>query len=341
MKKYLFTIIMICSGLPFTRSFAQTNTFPSSGNAGIGTTSPSYLLSLGTTAKGFSEYNSGGAMDAVKIVANNGGANLGTQNLNANGFSGLEYIDYNGSLACFSGYNNGNQGEFRFNNIASGGYYTFKIAGVDRFYVANSGNIGISTSSPTEKFQIGSKFTFHDGGYKKISYNAWWDANNSQLKRIEAGPVAEFAFTNNGEIILATGPTGNANTTVDNYVNALIVKNDGKIGIGTLTPQAKLAVNGDIYSKKVKVTQSGWPDYVFHTSYRLRPLSEVEQYIKLYHHLPEVPSAAEVEKDGIDLGDSQATLLKKIEELTLYIISLNKEMESLKKDLKKIKADQN
>jgi hypothetical protein len=115
----------------------------------------------------------------------------------------------------------------------------------------------------------------------------------------------------------------------------------GNVGIGTVNPQAKLAVNGDIYAKKVKVTQSGWPDYVFQTNYRLRPLSETEQYIQQYHHLPGISSATEVEKNGLDLGGNQAGLLLKIEELTLYIINLNKEVEALKKQIGQPKPAQN
>ena len=125
---------------------------------------------------------------------------------------------------------------------------------------------------------------------------------------------------------------GEGNATV------LWLASTGNIGIGTTSASEKLTVNGNILSKKVKVTQTGWPDYVFHTTYRLRPLVEVEQYIQLHHHLPEVPSSAEVEKDGLDLGDNQAELLKKIEELTLYIISLNKEVESLKKEIRQLQV---
>lgn len=111
----------------------------------------------------------------------------------------------------------------------------------------------------------------------------------------------------------------------------ILNKEGGNVGIGTTCPQAKLSVNGDIFTKKVRVTPTGWCDYVFQSDFRLRPLTEVEQYIQQYHHLPEVPSAAEVKKEGIDLGDNQATLLKKIEELTLYVIEQNKKIEELQK----------
>ena len=123
--------------------------------------------------------------------------------------------------------------------------------------------------------------------------------------------------------------------------NLLLANSGGNVGIGTSTPQAKLAVNGDIYAKKVKVTQTGWPDYVFQASYRLRPLSEVEQYINQHHHLPEITSAEEMEKNGLDLGENQAVVVMKIEELTLYIINLNKEVEALKKEIKQLKVIQN
>jgi len=108
------------------------------------------------------------------------------------------------------------------------------------------------------------------------------------------------------------------------------------IGSTTLPfSDAKLSVNGYTYSKKVKVTQTGWPDYVFHKDYFLRSLPEIENYIQQHQHLPGVPSAADVEKEGLDLGDNQVALLKKIEELTLYIISLNKEVEALKNEIRK------
>lgn len=121
-----------------------------------------------------------------------------------------------------------------------------------------------------------------------------------------------------------------------NYIGApfFIQNSNGNVGIGTITPQAKLAVNGDIFSKKVKVTQSGWPDYVFSTSYRLLTLKQVENFIKQHKHLPDVPSAKEVDDDGLNLGDNQAILLKKIEELTLYAIEQNKRIENLERMIK-------
>lgn len=118
----------------------------------------------------------------------------------------------------------------------------------------------------------------------------------------------------------------------------LVNSNTGFVSIGTSAnpaptdPQLKLAVNGNIYAKKLKITQQGWADYVFEPTYKLMPLSELEAYINKNKHLPEVPSAVEVETKGLDLGDNQTILLKKIEELTLYVIELKKEIETMKAD---------
>ncbi len=115
------------------------------------------------------------------------------------------------------------------------------------------------------------------------------------------------------------------------WTNLSLQPNGGKVGIGTTTPDEMLTVNGKIHAKEVLINTSILPDYVFNKDYPLMSLTEVKNYIDKNHHLPEVPSAAEVEKDGLKLGDMNLILLKKVEELTLYLIELKKENEALKK----------
>ena len=111
---------------------------------------------------------------------------------------------------------------------------------------------------------------------------------------------------------------------------------DGNVGIGTSTPQSALAVNGTITAKEVKVTQTGWADYVFKNDYKLRTLDTVESFIKEHKHLPDMPSAKEVEKNGIPVADMLVKQMQKIEELTLYMIELKKENTVLKNKIQEI-----
>ena len=116
--------------------------------------------------------------------------------------------------------------------------------------------------------------------------------------------------------------------------------NSGYVGIGTtVAPPAgvKLAVNGKVNCKEVEVTLTGWSDFVFKDGYNLKPLFEVEAFINENNHLPGVPSEAEVLKNGVNLGNMDAILLQKIEELTLYMIDLKKENDLLKAKVEKIK----
>ena len=93
----------------------------------------------------------------------------------------------------------------------------------------------------------------------------------------------------------------------------------GSVGIGTANPQNPLSVNGIIQAKAVLVN-TGWSDYVFAPGYQLLGLKETAAYIQENHHLPNIPSEAEVEEKGVSLGDMQAKLLAKIEEITLHMI---------------------
>ena len=122
-----------------------------------------------------------------------------------------------------------------------------------------------------------------------------------------------------------------------NSIKRMSIKGNGNVGIGTSNPDAKLAVNGTVHSKEVLVDLDGWPDYVFANDYHLQPLEKVEEFINQNNHLPEIPSEAEVLENGINLGEMDAKLLQKIEELTLYLIEQNKEIQSLKKELSTLK----
>ena len=98
-----------------------------------------------------------------------------------------------------------------------------------------------------------------------------------------------------------------------------------------------MAVNGKIKTKEVKVTLDDWSDFVFYEDYELPTLKEVESHIKEKGHLKDIPSAKEVEQNGFFLGEMDAKLLQKIEELTLYTIDQQKEITSQKKEIEELK----
>jgi hypothetical protein len=109
--------------------------------------------------------------------------------------------------------------------------------------------------------------------------------------------------------------------------NFVMTLNGGSVGIGTQNPDPlyKLSVNGKIRAMEIKV-ETGWADFVFTPGYRLRPLAEVEAHIKDHGHLPDVPSAQQVQAEGVDLGKANTLLLQKVEELTLYLIEQEKKV---------------
>jgi len=113
---------------------------------------------------------------------------------------------------------------------------------------------------------------------------------------------------------------------------ALYVKNDGHVGIGTTDPGIyQLAVEGTIAARKVKVTLTGFADYVFDENYKLMDFDTLDLFLKEFKHIPEIPTEKEVIARGLDLGDINTLLLKKLEEAYLYIIILDKRIKKLEK----------
>ncbi len=137
-----------------------------------------------------------------------------------------------------------------------------------------------------------------------------------------------------GLVLLAlTGPLRGQGGWTDGDGVVRLTNSTDIVSIGTtsLPYGYKPAVDGKIICEEVKVKDSGsWPDFVFLAGYDLMPLPDVERYIAEHQHLPGVPSAEEVAADGQSLGETQALLLQKIEELTLYVIEMDRENQVLK-----------
>jgi len=159
--------------------------------------------------------------------------------------------------------------------------------------------------------------------------------------------VAKSATTNDGSAVFK-GTTHfshfHYSTNEDTYIrggkdgsNIILsdVEAGGKVGIGVYPSTYKLEVNGTTRSKEV-IVETGWADYVFEEDYQLPKLSEVENFIKTNKHLPDVPSALEIQKNGAKLAQLTTIMMQKIEELTLYSIEQDKKIEKLQNDLVKL-----
>jgi hypothetical protein len=162
---------------------------------------------------------------------------------------------------------------------------------------------------------------------------------NSRTIMATSGAYAVQTFSYN------TTPIAPATTTITGGIFNFTT-GTGYVKIGAVTTPNpagyKLYVDQGILTEKVKIAVAGsanWADYVFAKDYKLMPLSEVEQFVKINKHLPNVLSAAEMVKEGNDLGKTDAKLLEKIEELTLYMIELKKSNDSVLKKVDRLEAD--
>ncbi|MFO7657402.1 MAG: CUB domain-containing protein [Bacteroidales bacterium] len=232
------------------------------------------------------------------------------------------------------------------------------------YYDYNNGNVGIGTATPSaylhvskslntsaevrgEKIDLTNSGSGHVYGMDLNVENTYGMGDAYGLKTVANNSYDGISY---GGYFNAENNVGNAYSvfaiTSSNYARAIYGKATGQssyagyfegngyfsgnVGIGTTNfGDGKLAVNGKILATEVEVKVFPWSDYVFTKDYKLRTIEEVADFISENGHLPEVPSAKEVEENGLKLGEMNAILLKKIEELTLYIIDLEKRFQEL------------
>jgi len=254
--------------------------------------------------------------------------------------------------------NNGNHG-LRFGSatdLNAGGWS-------EKMRITDQGFVGIGTSSPGAQFESKSpnplaatqgstaevaRFSTLTGNYSqlKIFFNRYtnqidqnhvdqgWQSASTRIQAFTDGSAQGYIdFNPQGATWGMAFGTGGA--------DIIRLLNNGNVLIGQTTQVNsgyKLDVNGNARMNKVVVNTTG-ADYVFDPSYHLRPLSAVGQYIAQYHHLPEVASADSMKKEGLDVGENQITLLKKIEELTLYILQQQQQIETQNKAMDDLRAE--
>ncbi len=315
MKKIFYSVIVFFS--ISTVLAAQTNTFPASGYAGIGTVSPATKLHLYFNSTTLSKDNF--------ITIDNRGSNTSYATQHILGgilFSGYRDVRNPANVAGIwairnpSAANGGNfssQGDLLFGTTDNPLNITTDAAlPSERMRITFDGKIGIGTNAPQTQLDVNGTFRLGIGGSSV--------GNAYAIGLTRTGSVQLYGNATSG---LLFGGDGTA-------VNMTILPTTGNVLIGKTTQTNStymLDVNGIIRSNQVVVNTTG-ADYVFDPLYSLSPLEKVEDFVKTYHHLPEIASAEEMQKNGVSLGDNQTLLLRKIEELTLYLIDQNKKQQT-------------
>ena len=205
----------------------------------------------------------------------------------------------------------------------------------DRLFISADGKVGINTSNPLQKLHILDGNILISRSYP----DELGSANGTIYFGDQVSPSEpygkwgiEYVSSEREGYGLNFWKPAVTGQNFGNYY--LFLADTGNVGIGTNNPQAKLAVNGEILAKSIRVNTSStyWPDYVFGEKYELMSLKELDAYVKANKHLPGMPSASEVERQGdVDLGEMNVILLEKVEELTRYIIDLQKQIDEMRK----------
>jgi hypothetical protein len=315
-------------------------------SVGIGTSTPSSYFHGGNN-KVLEIFNSSSTLNSQSHLILSSGSTL-----DGNSAGSISWLSKNSTgsqgMAYISSQLQGNGTTNAAGNLVFG---TSNGTGVSvKMMIDKSGSIGIGTglATPATRLHVIATGASTDGD-DIHSYNGDGMAiqANTGGRLTAQGAQLEFVIPANtdgsnpwgqGRIITVAGNTGNGNATGKMiigtrrnfnklgtgaqwyYGNDIVIDGNGYVGIGTATPREALSVNGKIRSQEVKVEVVNWPDYVFKPTYKLASLIEIKKYIDENQHLPDLPSALEIEKEGLSLGEMNKLLTKKVEELTLYLI---------------------
>lgn len=207
---------------------------------------------------------------------------------------------------------------YRYGWLATGNYLYSGYSG--------TGTANFEVNQHSDTYWSGLFYNDAGGGQGLRIKGGWPSSNSTALFQIEANSVNSSA--------------PGYPYDVENV--RMIVLANGNVGIGITNPSEPLVVNGMICAQEIHISLNSdpcsFPDYVFAKDYRLMPLPDLKNYLLVNKHLPELPTAAQAADHGIEVGAMQVEVLKKVEELTLYVIQLKEENEALKKRLEALEA---